>query len=123
MFNNDLMADVHFVVGPPGGTQRLPGHKVSSSCIAGFALSSPQRGPLPESRAGLGSLQAVLGSPSQSRRSLSRGPWPRLIVFSFVSFYPALYPPQKHALFTPQSWEVVVIGLESHTLTLLLEIS
>lgn len=21
------MADVHFVVGPPGGTQRLPGHK------------------------------------------------------------------------------------------------
>ncbi|XP_071471904.1 BTB/POZ domain-containing protein 3-like [Marmota flaviventris] len=27
MFNNDLMADVHFVVGPPGGTQRLPGHK------------------------------------------------------------------------------------------------
>jgi len=33
MFNNDLMADVHFVVGPPGGTQRLPGHKVSNSCI------------------------------------------------------------------------------------------
>lgn len=32
MFNNDLMADVHFVVGPPGGTQRLPGHKVSNSC-------------------------------------------------------------------------------------------
>eukprot|EP00069_Balaena_mysticetus_P006547 bmy_05069T0 len=27
MFNNDLMADVHFVVGPPGGTQQLPGHK------------------------------------------------------------------------------------------------
>uniref|UniRef100_A0A8C9E6F9 BTB domain-containing protein n=1 Tax=Phocoena sinus TaxID=42100 RepID=A0A8C9E6F9_PHOSS len=27
MFRNDLMADVHFVVGPPGGTQRLPGHK------------------------------------------------------------------------------------------------
>ncbi|MGH0139116.1 UNVERIFIED_CONTAM: hypothetical protein FKN15_030459, partial [Acipenser sinensis] len=27
MFNNDLMADVHFVVGPPGGTQRLPGHR------------------------------------------------------------------------------------------------
>lgn len=26
------MADVHFVVGPPGGTQRLPGHKVSNSC-------------------------------------------------------------------------------------------
>uniref|UniRef100_A0A8C0DVM0 BTB domain-containing protein n=1 Tax=Balaenoptera musculus TaxID=9771 RepID=A0A8C0DVM0_BALMU len=27
MFNNDVMADVHFVVGPPGGTQQLPGHK------------------------------------------------------------------------------------------------
>ncbi|KAJ8331998.1 hypothetical protein SKAU_G00430220 [Synaphobranchus kaupii] len=27
MFNNELMADVHFVVGPPGGTQRLPGHR------------------------------------------------------------------------------------------------
>ena len=27
MFNNDLMADVRFVVGPPGGTQQLPGHK------------------------------------------------------------------------------------------------
>lgn len=29
MFNNELMADVHFVVGPPGGTQRVPGHKVA----------------------------------------------------------------------------------------------
>ncbi|MEQ2309434.1 hypothetical protein AMECASPLE_038646 [Ameca splendens] len=28
MFNNEMMADVHFVVGPPGGTQRVPGHKV-----------------------------------------------------------------------------------------------
>uniref|UniRef100_A0A8C5UVV5 BTB domain-containing protein n=1 Tax=Microcebus murinus TaxID=30608 RepID=A0A8C5UVV5_MICMU len=27
MFNDDLMAGVRFVVGPPGGTQRLPGHK------------------------------------------------------------------------------------------------
>ncbi|XP_055494895.1 BTB/POZ domain-containing protein 3 isoform X2 [Leucoraja erinacea] len=27
MFNNDLMADIHFLVGPQGGTQRLPGHK------------------------------------------------------------------------------------------------
>ncbi|XP_010780284.1 BTB/POZ domain-containing protein 3-like [Notothenia coriiceps] len=27
MFNNETMADVHFVVGPPGGTQRVPGHK------------------------------------------------------------------------------------------------
>lgn len=29
MFNNELMADVHFVVGQSGGTQMLPGHKVS----------------------------------------------------------------------------------------------
>lgn len=28
MFNNEMMADVHFVVGPAGGTQRVPGHKV-----------------------------------------------------------------------------------------------
>ncbi|KAG7999994.1 BTB/POZ domain-containing protein 3 [Nibea albiflora] len=27
MFNNELMADVHFVVGQPGRTQRLPGHR------------------------------------------------------------------------------------------------
>ncbi|XP_056266718.1 BTB/POZ domain-containing protein 3-like [Pseudoliparis swirei] len=27
MFNNETMADVHFVVGPPGGTERVPGHK------------------------------------------------------------------------------------------------
>ncbi|XP_060943846.1 BTB/POZ domain-containing protein 3-like [Limanda limanda] len=27
MFNNETMADVHFVVGPAGGTQRVPGHK------------------------------------------------------------------------------------------------
>lgn len=28
MFNNELMADVHFVVGQTGRTQRLPGHRV-----------------------------------------------------------------------------------------------
>lgn len=28
MFNNELMADVHFMVGQPGRTQRLPGHRV-----------------------------------------------------------------------------------------------
>lgn len=26
-----MMADVHFVVGPPGGTQRVPGHKVTQT--------------------------------------------------------------------------------------------
>ncbi|XP_049595896.1 BTB/POZ domain-containing protein 6-B isoform X2 [Syngnathus scovelli] len=27
MFNNELMADVHFIVGPPGLSQRVPAHK------------------------------------------------------------------------------------------------
>ncbi|GCC38310.1 hypothetical protein chiPu_0016824 [Chiloscyllium punctatum] len=27
MYNNELMADVHFIVGPPGCTQRVPAHK------------------------------------------------------------------------------------------------
>ncbi|XP_056336966.1 BTB/POZ domain-containing protein 6-B isoform X1 [Danio aesculapii] len=27
MFNNELMADVHFVVGPPGASQKVPAHK------------------------------------------------------------------------------------------------
>lgn len=31
MFNNELMADVHFIVGPPGGSQRVPAHKVTAS--------------------------------------------------------------------------------------------
>lgn len=29
MFNNEHMADVHFIVGPPGATQKVPAHKVS----------------------------------------------------------------------------------------------
>lgn len=28
MFNNELMADVHFIVGPPGAARRVPAHKV-----------------------------------------------------------------------------------------------
>lgn len=28
MFNNEQMSDVHFIVGPPGETQRVPAHKV-----------------------------------------------------------------------------------------------
>lgn len=28
MFNNERMADVHFIVGPPGDTHRIPAHKV-----------------------------------------------------------------------------------------------
>lgn len=27
MFNNELMADVHFIVGPLGGSQKVPAHK------------------------------------------------------------------------------------------------
>uniref|UniRef100_A0A7M4G1N4 BTB domain-containing protein n=1 Tax=Crocodylus porosus TaxID=8502 RepID=A0A7M4G1N4_CROPO len=27
MFNNELMADVHFVVGPPGASKKVPAHK------------------------------------------------------------------------------------------------
>lgn len=40
------MADVHFVVGPPGGTQRLPGHKVSNSCITSLVLRFTKRDPV-----------------------------------------------------------------------------
>lgn len=29
MFNNEQMADVHFIVGPPGESERVPAHKVS----------------------------------------------------------------------------------------------
>lgn len=36
MFNNEMMADVHFVVGPPGRTQRVPGHKVRPARCLGF---------------------------------------------------------------------------------------
>lgn len=28
MFNNELMADVHFIVGRPGESQKVPAHKV-----------------------------------------------------------------------------------------------
>lgn len=28
MFNNELMADVHFIVGPPGASKKVPAHKV-----------------------------------------------------------------------------------------------
>lgn len=28
MFNNELMADVHFIVGPLGAAKKVPAHKV-----------------------------------------------------------------------------------------------
>lgn len=28
MFNNELMADVHFIVGPVGASKKVPAHKV-----------------------------------------------------------------------------------------------
>lgn len=37
MFNNEQMADAHFIVGPPGETQKVPAHKVSA---LGLTLSS-----------------------------------------------------------------------------------
>lgn len=33
MFNNEHMADVHFIVGLPGATQKVPAHKV---CLKSF---------------------------------------------------------------------------------------
>lgn len=30
MFNKEHMADVHFIVGPPGESQKVPAHKVSA---------------------------------------------------------------------------------------------
>lgn len=39
MFNNELMADVHFVVGQPGRTQRLPGHRVRISSSSGVTAA------------------------------------------------------------------------------------
>ncbi|KAF7646860.1 hypothetical protein LDENG_00181360 [Lucifuga dentata] len=30
MFNNELMADVHFIVGPLGASQKVPAHKVKT---------------------------------------------------------------------------------------------
>lgn len=30
MFNNELMADVHFIVGPPGASKKVPAHKVGA---------------------------------------------------------------------------------------------
>lgn len=30
MFNNEQMADAHFLVGPPGETQKVPAHKVQN---------------------------------------------------------------------------------------------
>ncbi|TKS85374.1 BTB/POZ domain-containing protein 3 [Collichthys lucidus] len=39
MFNNELMADVHFVVGQPGRTQRLPGHRVRISSTSKITVA------------------------------------------------------------------------------------
>ena len=105
MFNNDLMADVHFVVGPPGGTQRLPGHKVSNSRITGLVLRFTERdllrkpgirgGQLADVRQCMFYLVPVKAEPLQ--RALAT------LNFFLCSFYPALYPTQKHALLTLQS--------------------
>lgn len=33
MFNNEMMADVHFIVGPSGESQRVPAHKVTDAAL------------------------------------------------------------------------------------------
>lgn len=98
------MADVHFVVGPPGGTQRLPGHKVSNSCITGLVLRFMSRDPhSPEP--GVGSLP-MAGSAHftglQRKQILSKG-FLATLNFVFVSFYVVIYINHtEHALFTLQ---------------------
>lgn len=39
MFNNEHMADVHFVVGSPGATQKVPAHKVSLKSLRHLQVS------------------------------------------------------------------------------------
>lgn len=51
MFNNELMADVHFLVGQNGRTERLPGHRVrlpsaSSVMAAGRKLTNELSAPV-----------------------------------------------------------------------------
>lgn len=46
MFNNELMADVHFIVGPLGESQKIPAHKVqimvkvASNFVVGINICS-----------------------------------------------------------------------------------
>lgn len=77
MFNNDLMADVHFVVGPPGGTQRLPGHKVSNSCIMGLVLRFTKRDPLREPGTWCGNLPCLGQAVHVSLDYTESGPSPK----------------------------------------------
>lgn len=42
MFNNEQMSDVHFIVGPPGETQRVPAHKVPEPTWAKVNLRPPE---------------------------------------------------------------------------------
>lgn len=90
MFNNDLMADVHFVVGPPGGTQRLPGHKVSNSCITGLVLRFTKRDPLHKPETWLGwaacRWQAVRVSAITEKAKPLQRVLATLNFFFFVSF-------------------------------------
>lgn len=58
MFNNELMADVHFIVGPPGGARRVPAHKVGR----GLALAALKGGrPPPECALSLPWVWQLLG--------------------------------------------------------------
>lgn len=44
MFNNELMADVHFVVGPPGASKKVPAHKVGAADARCFPFLLPALG-------------------------------------------------------------------------------
>lgn len=112
MFNNDLMADVHFVVGPPGGTQRLPGHKVSNSCITSLVLRFTKGDPVCQPGIWGGQLadgrQCMFHPIAMKAQPLQRAL--ATLNFFLCSFYPALWCTQKHALLTLQSWGLVVTG-------------
>lgn len=42
MFNNELMADVHFIVGPVGAAKKVPAHKVGRISNAPVSSSGSQ---------------------------------------------------------------------------------
>lgn len=74
MFNNELMADVHFVVGPPGAARRVPAHKVRARlALPRGALPSPgpgagggaSRGFQASAGGGAGRGSGQVGSPPQ----------------------------------------------------------
>lgn len=70
------MADVHFVVGPPGGTQRLPGHKVSNSYLLGSVPGVTEDPPSGSRELGVGTRVAGADS-ARPPRTQKAGPSPK----------------------------------------------